>query len=72
MGLWMMWTVTAEVAWTSNDVALLGVDLLESSSLVLLGEEMLGDAHVKSLRKQVAGVVCELQSWDEMRAGRDP
>lgn len=27
MGLWMMWTVTAEVAWTSNDVAPLGVDL---------------------------------------------
>lgn len=32
MGLWMMWTVTAEVAWTSNDVAPLGVDLKQSMS----------------------------------------
>ena len=33
MGLWMTWTVTAEVAWTSNDVAPLGVDLKRRAAL---------------------------------------
>lgn len=32
MGLWMMWTVTADVAWTSNDVAPLGVDLKQRAA----------------------------------------